>query len=81
MMYYMVLWNIFVFLLYGIDKYKSKQGGFRISEELLLFSTLTFGGAGAILGMMIFRHKIRKIKFRVVATIGVVIIFIVILKL
>lgn len=81
MVYYIVLWNIFVFLLYGIDKYKSKQGSFRISEEFLLFSTLAFGGAGATLGMMIFRHKIRKIKFRVVATIGVVIIFIVIIKL
>lgn len=75
-MVYITLWNIFVFLLYGIDKLKSIKGSFRISEKALIFCTLFLGGAGATLGMIIFHHKTRKIKFHTAAAIGIMAIVI-----
>ena len=72
-MKYIILWNVFVFLVYGADKIKSIKGGFRISEKFLIFCTVFAGGIGAILGMIIFRHKTRKRKFRLMAIVGAVI--------
>ena len=56
-------WNVITFLLYGIDKLCAKLCISRISERLLLASAFLFGGLGAGLGMLLFRHKIRKRKF------------------
>lgn len=47
----------------GIDKYKALNNKRRISEKSLILSALFFGGVGSLLGMIVFRHKIRKIKF------------------
>ena len=56
--------NLAAFALYGMDKLKAKRGAWRISEAtLLLFALL--GPLGALLGMMLFRHKTRHAKFRV----------------
>jgi len=68
----LLLQNIITFLLYAIDKAKSKSKGRRISERTLLLFTLFFGGIGALLGMMLVRHKTRKGKFRVCVVLGVV---------
>lgn len=47
----------------GIDKYKAKKRAWRISERNL-FIVAFFGGAiGSLLGMLIFKHKIRKWYF------------------
>ena len=54
--------NVAVFILYGIDKYKAVNKKWRISEAALIVSAI-FGPIGAILGMLAFRHKIRKPKF------------------
>ncbi len=69
----LIFWNIFVFLLYGFDKLQSKIKGWRISEVMLLTSTIFFGGIGALLGMTIFRHKTRKIRFWVVSVLSTLI--------
>lgn len=58
-------WNLFVLLLYGADKWKAKHGRWRISEAALLGTAFCMGGAGALLGMLLFRHKTRKWKFRI----------------
>lgn len=62
---YILFINGITFLLYGADKWLAIRGGYRISEKTLLILA-GFGGAfGAYIGMWIFRHKIRKIKFLV----------------
>ena len=57
--------NLFAFCTYGIDKWKAKKGAWRIPEKTLLLLALIGGSAGAIAGMMCFRHKTRKAKFMI----------------
>lgn len=57
------VWNIVVFVMYGIDKRKAKRGSSRISERSLLLSAAFIGGPGALLGMSVFRHKTKHAKF------------------
>ena len=45
------------FLVYGIDKWKAKQGSWRISEATLLMLAVIGGSIGALLGMKIWHHK------------------------
>jgi uncharacterized membrane protein YsdA (DUF1294 family) len=54
--------NLIVFLMYGIDKFKAVHNKWRIPENTLISGAL-FGVFGAILGMTVFHHKIRKPKF------------------
>ena len=61
---YLILMNLIVFALYGIDKRRAKQGAWRISEYTLLLVALLGGSLGALLGMRYFRHKTRHRKFR-----------------
>jgi uncharacterized membrane protein YsdA (DUF1294 family) len=57
-----LIYNLFVFILYGIDKGLSKTKRQRISEKTLVLTAL-FGGLGAFSAMLVFRHKTRKPKF------------------
>lgn len=57
--------TIVTFLLFIFDKYQSKNNKWRIPEWILLLSTLFFGTFGAILGMIMFRHKVSKIFFKI----------------
>ena len=50
---------------FGIDKLNSRKGGWRIPESRLLLIAV-FGPFGAYSGMLLFRHKTRKIKFLLV---------------
>ena len=54
--------NMLSIVLYGIDKFKVANGGWRIPEITLLLAAF-FGPFGAYAGMLLFRHKTRKIKF------------------
>ena len=65
LIYYLLFINIFTFCVYGIDKWKAKKHAWRIPEKTLLFLALIGGSAGAIVGMMLFRHKTRKPKFMI----------------
>ena len=60
---YLVLVNAFAFLLMLIDKLKAKNGAWRIPEATLLGVAALGGSIGAILGMYLFRHKTRHIRF------------------
>ena len=51
-------------LLYGWDKAMARLHRRRIPEAALLGCALLGGSAGALLGMALFRHKIRKSAFR-----------------
>ena len=59
------IWNIITFLLYGIDKYKAKANSRRISENTLILSAFFMGGLGALMGMAIFRHKTKHLRFKI----------------
>ena len=59
------VWNLVVFLVYGIDKRRAKKEKWRISEKTLILMALFFGGTGALLGMGVFHHKTLHKKFSV----------------
>jgi len=52
-------------MMFGVDKWQSKRRGWRIPETRLLLVAF-FGPFGAYAGMLLFRHKTRKIKFLLV---------------
>ena len=58
--------NVVALLLYGYDKRQAVVGGFRIPEVVLHCAALSGGSPGAALGQMLFRHKTRKRRFRMV---------------
>ena len=72
-----LIWNIIVMIVYGIDKLRAKRGARRISELSLLLCAFLLGGLGAIFGMILFNHKTSKMKFRILVPISVVIEFVV----
>ena len=57
--------NLISFTIFYIDKRKAIKGKNRISENSLLLSAFLFGSIGAFLSMLIFRHKTKKLKFRI----------------
>ena len=57
LLYYLIVINIVTFLVYGIDKWKAKQGSWRISEATLLILAVIGGSIGALLGMRVWHHK------------------------
>jgi uncharacterized membrane protein YsdA (DUF1294 family) len=59
------VWNLFVFILYGVDKFKAKRHKWRISEAMLIVPSFFFASLGAMLGMIVFNHKTSKTKFRI----------------
>ena len=63
---YFVGINLLAFFLYGIDKYKASLNKWRIPEATLIVMSLFGGGLGSWLGMKVFRHKTKKLKFRLI---------------
>ena len=64
-LYYILLVNLMGFVLYGVDKAKSKGRGRRIPERVLLWVVRLGGGLGCWLGMMFFRHKTQHTRFMI----------------
>ena len=64
MLYYLIVITIVTFLVYGIDKWKAKQGSWRISEATLLILAVIGGSIGALLGMKVWHHKTMHKKFK-----------------
>ena len=57
--------SVITFVMFGIDKYRAVKGGYRIPIAVLLGMAFAGGSIGALLGMLVFRHKIRKNYFSV----------------
>jgi len=57
----LLLWagglSLVTWLLYGLDKLKARQKAWRIPEKVLLGTAILGGAPGALLGMVLFRHK------------------------
>ncbi|QOX63488.1 DUF1294 domain-containing protein [Anoxybacterium hadale] len=62
--YIIIGWNFGTFLLMGADKFLAVKNMRRISEQTLLTVAFVMGGFGSLLGSILFRHKTRKWKFR-----------------
>lgn len=66
------LWNIITFSMFGLDKRKAVKKRRRISEKTLITCAFLMGGLGALAGMLVFRHKTRHWKFRVLVPVALV---------
>lgn len=60
---YMLIMSIIGFVTMGIDKRKSIKRGWRIPELTLLLIAFLGGALGSFLGMRIFKHKTKHMKF------------------
>ena len=67
-----LIWNLLVFMIYGIDKSKARKGAWRIREKYLLSFAFLCGGFGAWLAGVTFHHKTRKWYFKTVWFLGIV---------
>ena len=66
------IWNVVVFGMYGLDKRRAKNGGWRVKEGTLIGLAFFMGSLGAIAGMFVFRHKTSKLKFKVLVPLAFV---------
>lgn len=57
--------NLTAFVMYGLDKRYAQKGQWRIPEMNLLTVAMLYGALGAFLGMQVFRHKTKHLKFTV----------------
>jgi uncharacterized membrane protein YsdA (DUF1294 family) len=64
LLYYLIAINIVTFFVYGIDKWKAKQGSLRISEATLLLLAVIGGSIVALSGMQVWHHKTMHLKFK-----------------
>lgn len=60
---YLVIINALGFILMLADKVKAKKNLWRIPEATLLWVAVLGGSLGSILGMNVFRHKTKHLKF------------------
>lgn len=66
------------FILYDIDKWKAENNKRRIKEKTLLRFGICGGAWGALIAMMLFRHKINKSYFWFVNIVGAILPMIII---
>ena len=64
LLYYLAAVNLLTFVVYGIDKWKSKHKSWRIPEASLLLLAALGGSIGALLAMHLFHHNTLHKKFR-----------------
>lgn len=63
---YLIVINIISFTFTGMDKYFAIKRMMRIEEKLLFLLSILGGFLGSLLGMYLFHHKTKKIKFYLV---------------
>ena len=57
LLWYLAAVNLVTFTVYGVDKAKARRGAWRVPEKTLFPLPLLGGSVGALLGMLVFRHK------------------------
>lgn len=62
---YFFIINLFAIFLMKYDKVKAINNQFRVSEKTLFLIALILGGIGIYIGMYLFRHKTKHVKFTV----------------
>ncbi len=63
---YIFLINFISFFMYGIDKFLAIKHLTRIPEVVLFLLSFIGGSLGSLLGMKVFHHKTKKIKFYII---------------
>ena len=62
---YLLIINAVGFLLMRIDKKKAQLGRWRIRESTLMTVAVLGGSVGTMLGMRLFHHKTKHLKFAI----------------
>ena len=57
LLWYLAAVNLVTFTVYGVDKAKARRGAWRVPEKTLFLLPLLCGRGGALMGMLVFRHK------------------------
>lgn len=60
---YFILINIITFIVYADDKRRARRGSWRTSESTLVLLAVAGGSVGAVLAMLLLRHKTRHSRF------------------
>ena len=60
---YLILVNVLGLVIMHLDKNKARRGQWRSPENTLLAIAILGGSIGILLGMQLFRHKTKKLKF------------------
>ncbi|MBQ8131745.1 MAG: DUF1294 domain-containing protein [Bacilli bacterium] len=63
MIEYLITINLISFITYGLDKYFAIKQKQRVPEKVLILLSIVGGSIGSLLGMILFHHKTKKIKF------------------
>lgn len=63
LIYYFIIINVVSFITMYIDKRKAEAHKWRIPEARLFLLAAIFGSIGVFLGMQVFRHKTKHMKF------------------
>ena len=69
---FLVFMSVVAFVLYTLDKQKSRRGKWRISEKTLLLTSFLGGAMGGLLSMLLFRHKTRHGDFTIINVCGII---------
>ena len=67
----LVLMNLVTFIVYAADKHRARTGGRRVPERTLIALAFCGGCIGALLGMVLVRHKTRHAKFLILVPLAV----------
>lgn len=60
---YLLLVNLLAYIMFNLDKWYARTGGWRISERSLFAACLVGGSIGGYLGMRLAHHKTLKSSF------------------
>jgi uncharacterized membrane protein YsdA (DUF1294 family) len=64
--------SVMTFAVYAVDKSAAKNGDYRVSEALLQYLSLAGGWPGALIAQQVLRHKSKKVTFRRVFWVSVI---------
>ena len=70
---YLLIMNLIAFIAYGIDKSRAQNARRRTPEKTLIGLAGAGGALGALIGMLVFHHKTRKLKFTVLVPLFLII--------
>lgn len=73
--FYFFCVNLIAFVMMVLDKWYAVKHMRRIPENVLLGTALIGGGVGFVSGMVIARHKLSKLRFRLIGPISILMIF------
>ena len=62
---YFFIINLFAIFLMKYDKVKAINNQYRVNEKTLFLIALILGGIGIYIGMYLFRHKTKHVRFTV----------------